>query len=63
MDIFEHISTMPADEIYGILEAVLKRFEELHPTHKLQIISLPINGNRNEQIDQLIRFLENQKTS
>lgn len=56
-DLVEEISKAKAEDLEGILRAVLARYGELFPDWEVTTISVQKTGDRNAQIDQHIQLL------
>lgn len=44
-----------------LLRAVIKRYSELFPDWEISFVTVPKTDDRNEQLDRVIRFIENMK--
>ena len=60
-NLISQILTADARSIESILKAVLQRYAQLYPQWDVSVISLEKEKNREEQIDRIIRFLEQSK--
>ena len=60
-DLVEEISKAKAEDLEGILRAVLARYGELFPDWEVTTISVQKTGDRNAQIDQHIQLLTRMK--
>ena len=61
-DIYEEIAKISVFEINDVLDAVVSRYSELFPDWEIGTYSIEKKGNRNEQIDRMISFMEKLKT-
>ena len=61
VDLIEAISHASDLEINDVLQAVLQRYAELFPDWDVCTFSLQKKGDRNEQIDNIIRVYESLK--
>ena len=61
-NIYEQIEKASGCEINDVVIAVVKRYGELFPDWEIGTYSIEKKGNRDEQIDRLINFLEKLKT-
>ena len=62
-DLIAEIARVDPNEINDILDAVLERYAVLFPDWEVSTISLRKSPDRNEQIDRMIRTLQNLKTA
>ncbi len=62
VDLVQEIAQADAVEIEELLKAVLRRYNELFPDWELSTISIQKSSDKNEQLDRVIRFLQNMKT-
>lgn len=60
-NLISQILTADAGSIESILKAVLQRYARLYPQWDVSVISLEKEKNREEQMDRIIRFLEQSK--
>lgn len=61
-DLMTEIKIVTEDEIEAVLQAVLRRYNELFPDWEVSAISLQRSQDRNEQLDRNIALLEKLKT-
>lgn len=50
-------------ELDTILKAIMARYETLFPNQEICVLSLEKASDQNEQLDRMIRMLENRKTN
>lgn len=62
-DILAEIARADGCKAEEILNAILKRYEELFPAWELSVISFHKSEDKNEQIDKMIQLLQKIKTS
>lgn len=58
---FSQIEQANAVEIIELLDAVLLRYQALFPEWEISTVSVEKAGDRNEQIDRMIRFLQSMR--
>lgn len=58
---FTQIEQANAVEITELLDAVLLRYQALFPEWEISTVSVEKVGDRNEQIDRIIRSLQNMR--
>jgi hypothetical protein len=44
-------------ELREILDAAINRFHELHPNYELLLVPLPLDGDRQSILQQIIRMI------
>ena len=57
----EKIRTADPEQIQELLAAVLNRYGEMYPDWQISVVSLEKKENRNGQLDDMIRLLQNMK--
>ncbi len=60
-DIYNKIQEIGTDEIQDILQAVLRRYNQLYPNWEISIISIEKGKDREAQLDRAIALLESMK--
>ena len=63
MDIFDLIDCLTDREIGEVVDAVLRRYSDLFPDWEIATVSINKKEDREEQLNNIIRLLENLKTS
>ena len=63
MDIFDLIDRLTDREIGEVVDAVLRRYNDLFPDWEIATVSINKKEDREEQLNNIIRLLENLKTS
>ena len=61
IDIYEAISAVGTDEIADILDHVLFCYTQLYPDWSVSVISIDKKGDKNQQLNDMIRLLEGMK--
>ena len=61
--IIKKIQRANARDIAKLLDAVLRRYEELYPDWELTTISLQKSSDRNQQLNKLIDLLQQMKVA
>ena len=61
MDIHERIYAAGEEEIGEILDSALFRYRQLYPDWEISVISIEKSVDKNRQLDETIRLLENMK--
>ena len=59
--LLEMIKQVSTDNISTVLQAVIKRYEELLPGWDIAVFTIEKRGDRTEQINGIIRLLESAK--
>lgn len=62
-DLINAISQADENAIEELLTAVLQRFAVLYPDWEVSTFSVNKNANKNEQLDSMIKILEELKTN
>lgn len=57
-ELLERIETIQEREIQQVLDAVLKRYEQLYPDWTVSTVSILRHADKDKQLDQMIRLLE-----
>lgn len=52
---------MQTEKTELFLKALIQRYAELHPDWEVSVFSVRKTGDRNSQIDEMIRFLQSGK--
>lgn len=60
-EVTNKIKTSGSEELEMLLRAVIKRYSELFPDWEISFVTVPKTDDRNEQLDRVIRFIENMK--
>ena len=60
-DLLEEIARADEDQIETLLKAVISRYSELYPDWVVSTISIQKTGDKNEQLDNIIRLLQKMK--
>ncbi len=60
-NIGEIVGEVSADEMDGVLKAIIHRYGELFPNCELHIISMNKLVDRNEQLDRIICAIQSMK--
>ena len=63
MEIFDLIDRLTEREIGEVVDAVLRRYNDLFPDWEIATVSINKKEDREEQLNNIIRLLENLKTS
>ena len=63
MEIFDLIDRLTDREIGEVVDAVLRRYNDLFPDWEIATVSINKKEDREEQLNNIIRLLENLKTS
>ena len=61
-ELLDGIARADSEELNELLQAVIKRYAELFPDWDISTISIRKCGDRNEQLDGMIRLLEKMKS-
>ena len=60
-EVTNKIKTSGSEELEMLLRAVIKRYSELFPDWEISFVTVSKTDDRNEQLDRVIRFIENMK--
>lgn len=60
-DLYEQIAQTDSAEIETLLDAVLRRYEELFPDWEISAVSVQKSDDRNKQLDRIIAMLQRMK--
>lgn len=60
-ELITRITTLSADEINIVLDAMMNRYGVLYPDWEIQIIAIEKEDNRDEQLNRMISIIERLK--